>query len=150
EHAAVHRLVVHRDAVHDEQRLVAAADRADAADRDLGGRARYAGAAVHLDAGDAALQRTEEVVALRIGDRGAGDALLRRAERSLDGRLTERGDDDGVEARRDLLQLDVDHVGRADRTLFRRRADLPEDEHLSLGGADGVASLGVRRRAEPG
>ena len=128
--AGVERLVVDRQAVDDHQRLVAAADRADAADGDRRRRAGHAGRARHFDAGDAALQRVDEVLALRLRDVRSLHRLLRRAERALRRRLAERRGDDGVERRRHALELDVDDVLGADGPLFRRGADEPELQHL--------------------
>ena len=76
-------LVVDRQAVDDHQRLIAAADRADAADRDQRRRARYARGARHVDAGDASLERVDEILALRPGDVLALHGLLRRAKLAL-------------------------------------------------------------------
>ena len=129
--AGVQRLVVDRQAVDDHQRLIAAADRADAADRDRRRGARHARRARRLHAGDAALQRVDEVLALRLRDVRALHGLLRRAERALRRRLAERRDDDRIEGRRDAPELDVDHVLGADGPLFRRGADEPELQHLT-------------------
>src|SRR5690606_25426001 len=90
------------------QRLVAAADRADAADHDRGAGARDTRRRVDLETRHATLERGDEVLPLRLRDVGARNRLLRRADRALLCGLAERGDDDGLEADRVRAQLELD------------------------------------------
>src|SRR5438445_434099 len=68
QHSGIERFIIHREAVNDEQRLIAAADRADAANRDGGRGPRNTGRTVDRHAGNTSLERVYEVVALRFGD----------------------------------------------------------------------------------
>ena len=77
EYPRIERPVVHRQPIDDDERLVTAADGADAANGDRCGRARNARGAGHVHAGDTALQRVDEILPLRLRDFDAWDALLR-------------------------------------------------------------------------
>jgi hypothetical protein len=143
----VEGLVVDRQAVDDHERLVARRDRADAADGDRRGGARDARGRGDLDAGDAALQRVEEVLALRLRDLRPGHRLLRRADAPLVGRLAEGRDDHRVELARHALERDVDHEVGGDGPLDRRMADEAVLEDLPDPRADRVVALPVRQDA---
>ena len=67
----------------------------------------------HVDAGDAALQRVDEILALRLGDVAARHGLLRGAERALRRRLA-RAPSTTTASRlvATRAELDVDHARR--------------------------------------
>ena len=135
--------VVDRQTIHDDQRLIAAADRADAADDDRRRRARYARRAGDIDAGHAAREGVEEVLPLRLRDLNASDALLRGPQRPRGRVFAQRRHHHGIEIQRHPPQLDVDDVLCADRPLRQRRPDEPELQHLAGSGGNRVVALRV-------
>ena len=150
EHARVDGPVVDRQPVEDDQRLVAAADRAHAADDDRGRSAGYPRRTGDVDAGDASGQGVEEILALRLRDLGAPNGLLRGSQGPLRRGLSQRRDHDGIEIERDPAQLHVDHVGVAHRPLDQPRPDEPELQHLARRGANRVVALVVARGTRVG
>src|SRR5205085_10548998 len=101
-----------------------------AADRDRCRRAWYARRAIDRHAGNTSLERVDEIVALGFRDLLPTDSLLGGAERAHLRRLAERRDHHSVEARRNALELDIDHIFGAHQTLFRSSADVAELQHL--------------------
>ena len=141
-----HRLVVDRQAVDDHQRLVVAADLADATNDNGGRRPRRSGRGRDVDAGDTTLERVDEVLTLRPGDVGAIHRLLSRAQRPLLGGLPQGRHHDGIQAGSHPAELDVDDVVHADGAFGRAGPDQAELEHLPRRHADGVQALPAAHR----
>ena len=139
--------VVHRQPVHDDQRLIVAADRGDPPDGDRGRGAGHPRRARHVHAGDAPRQRIDEVFPLRLGDLRTSEALLRGPLRPLLGGQPQRGDDDGVETQRGAPQRHVDDDVRVVHGPFRQlRPDIAELQDLPHLDADRIDPRGIGRR----